>query len=57
MSQRELLIVEQPCVLCERPLQLWTLYIDEEEATEVWTVEDLNHKCSEMKALMREYGR
>ena len=57
MSPRALMIVEQPCVLCEGPLQLWTLMLDDETGQEVWTIEDLGHRCQDMKALMKEYGR
>ena len=57
MSQRAICIVEQPCVLCEQTLQVWTLVIDEETGAEEWSIEDVTHRCPDMKALMREYGR
>lgn len=57
MSAREIMIVEQPCVLCEEPLQVWTLLHDDESGDEEWTIEDCGHRCADMRALMRERGR
>lgn len=57
MSQRMLMVVEQPCVLCEETLQVWTLLRDEELGTEQWSFEDLEHRCTNLRLLMREYGR
>lgn len=57
MSRRQLLIVEQPCVLCEATLQVWTLLRDDELGTEEWTFEDVEHRCADLRRLMRERGR
>lgn len=57
MSRRQLLIVEQPCVLCEETLQVWTLLRDDELGTEDWTFEDVEHRCTNLRKLMRERGR
>lgn len=48
MSQRVLAIVEQPCVLCEATIQLWTLYRDDEVDREQWVVVDKDHYCTEL---------
>lgn len=57
MSARKLMVVEQPCILCEAPLQVWTLLVDEETGAEHYEIEDCGHVCPDLKALMREYGR
>jgi hypothetical protein len=57
MSQRVLSIVEQPCVLCESTIQVWTLLHDEETGQEDWTIELVPHYCPGWKVVVKQLGR
>lgn len=51
---REVLAVVQPCVLCEEPLEAWTVYRDEETGQERIDKEPIPHECEAMRRLLRE---
>jgi len=51
---REILSVEQPCVLCEAPLEVWTIEHDDETGEENIRMETFHHDCAQMQALVKE---
>lgn len=58
MSERVIMIVVQPCILCEQDQEVWTLWKDEEQAGERWTIEALEHFCEGSWYLIQErFGR
>ncbi len=55
---REILVVHQPCILCENDIQVWTLFRDDLTGEERIECEDVEHECPAMRALLRErFGR
>ena len=55
MSERAQLVVVQPCVLCEGPLEVWTYFKDDErEGQERIEKITMSHRCDAMTALLRE---
>jgi hypothetical protein len=57
MSQRAIMIVVQPCILCEADQETWALMMDEETGAEEWVVSPLEHRCPGMSALAWERAR
>lgn len=51
---REILSVEQPCILCEEPLIATVICRDEETGEEEVRHEGIPHDCLPMKALLKE---
>lgn len=54
MSEREICVIVQPCILCEGDLEAWHVYMDEETTVESIIVEALEHDCQPMRSLIQE---
>ncbi len=54
MSQRLIMVVDQPCILCEETLEIWNVFKDEESGTEWHEVETRYHRCAPLRALITE---
>jgi hypothetical protein len=50
----EILSVGQPCILCERLMEVWTIERDEETGEEQISCHVVTHECEPLKALIRE---
>jgi hypothetical protein len=51
---RALIVVHQPCILCESTIQIWTLFRDDETGKQEIVTEDVEHDCPPMKKLRKE---
>jgi hypothetical protein len=49
-----ILVVEQPCVLCQRTIMVQELSRDFETGEESWSTETVDHDCPPMRALKQE---
>ena len=57
MGKRVLLVVSQPCVLCEETLYDSALWRDDDTGAEEWSdTPPRPHVCSPMQALLKERG-
>lgn len=54
MSQREICVIVQPCILCEGSQEAWHVYLDEETSVETIIVEELEHTCPGMTRILGE---
>ncbi len=53
-EMRALMVVHQPCILCEETIQIWTLFRDDETKEQKIVTEDLPHNCEQMRKLRKE---
>jgi hypothetical protein len=55
MGERLIMIITQPCVLCQGPLEEWHVYASTEDApTERWEIHPQDHQCDALAALVAE---
>lgn len=51
---REIMVIHQPCILCEKDVQVWTVSRDDETGKERIDCEDVEHECPAMRSLCQE---
>jgi hypothetical protein len=54
---REVVAVDQPCILCEKTLEVWRLFRDDVTGQECIEQETTEHFCLPMERLLRERAR